>query len=111
MKYFAASLVCLIAFSLPARAELLIGMCQYHEVDGKIGVRVSNRGKVARVHPHSPADQAGIKTGDLIVEVDGKKGNVDHIHGRPGTLVGLTVKRADTSFSVDVPRIDYRDIE
>ncbi len=111
MKKLAISLLlsygCLI---LPANAKLLIGMVQYNEVDGKIGIKVSNQGKVHHVHPHSPAEAAGIREGDLITTVDGKSNNVLNIHGTPGTLVCLTVKRASDVIEVNVPRVDYRDI-
>jgi len=102
------SFACLIA---PADAKLLIGMIQYHEVEGKIGIKVSNQGKVHRVHPNSPAEAAGIRQGDLITTVDGKRNNVPNIHGTPGTLVSLTLKRAGDTLEFNVPRVDYRDIQ
>lgn len=54
----------------------------------------------------SPADQAGVKAGDLIIEVDGKDvtawslGDViDHIRGEEGTEVVLTLLRTGTEES------------
>jgi len=110
MKKLAALLISLGCFIAPANAKMLIGMVEYHEVEGKIGIKVSNQGKVHRVHPHSPAEAAGIKQGDLITNVDGRRNNVLNIHGTPGTLVSLTVKRASDEFEISVPRVDFRDI-
>jgi C-terminal processing protease CtpA/Prc len=111
MKKLAALIIALGCFILPADARLLVGMVEYQEVEGKIGVKVSTQGKVHRVHPHSPAEVAGLKEGDVIKMVDGRKNNVLNIHGTPGTLVSLTVERGGDVFAVDVPRIDYRQIE
>ena len=110
MKKLAALLLCFGCLIAPANAKLLIGMIQYQEVEGKIGIKVSNQGKVHRVHPHSPAEAAGIRQGDLITNVDGKRNNVLSIHGTPGTLVCLTVKRASDTLEMNVPRVDYRQI-
>lgn len=61
----------------------------------------------------SPAEKAGIKGGDVIVEIDGKKAAdmsfgdaIDAIRGQKGTPVTLTIARADTEkpFPVTVSR-------
>ncbi len=57
----------------------------------------------------SPAEAAGIKTGDIILEVDGQDVNgltlddtVELIRGEKGTEVTLTVFRPDTSESLEI---------
>jgi len=57
----------------------------------------------------SPADQAGLKAGDIIIEVDGEdvtsltlQDTIDRIRGEKGTEVVLTVFRPDTNKSVDI---------
>jgi carboxyl-terminal processing protease len=57
--------------------------------------------EVTSVLPDSPAEQAGLRVGDSLVDVDGAA--VDHLavgdvvrrmHGAPGTEVAVTVRRA-----------------
>ncbi|RME71311.1 MAG: S41 family peptidase [Chloroflexi bacterium] len=57
----------------------------------------------------SPADQAGLKPGDIIIEVDGEDVTtlplndvVDRIRGEEGTEVVLTIFRPDTNQSLDI---------
>jgi carboxyl-terminal processing protease len=57
----------------------------------------------------SPAEAAGIKAGDIIIEVDGEDVTswtlndvVDHIRGEAGTDVVLTVLRPDESESYEI---------
>jgi len=50
--------------------------------------------KIVTVSPDSPADQAGIKVGDIIVAIDGLRVPMSKIGLRlPGTRVTLTIKR------------------
>ncbi|MDX1520126.1 MAG: S41 family peptidase [Anaerolineae bacterium] len=60
----------------------------------------------------SPADQAGIKAGDIIIEVDGEDVTalplnevVDRIRGERGVEVVLTVFRPDSNESLEIPVI------
>lgn len=72
---------------------------------GGVGIIVSEeRGKVIVVSPieGTPADKAGIKSGDEILSIDGKsikelKGNqaLDSMRGKPGSTLKLEVKRKD----------------
>ena len=55
----------------------------------------------------SPADEAGVKAGDIIIEVDGEDVTswtlndvVEHIRGEAGTEVELTLLRPDESKSL-----------
>lgn len=57
----------------------------------------------------SPADQAGVKAGDIIIEVDREDVTtmplndiIDRIRGEEGTEVVLTVFRPDTNESLDI---------
>lgn len=52
---------------------------------------------VAEVRPGSPAEQAGVQTGDLIVSFDGHK--VDKMHDLP-RLVSMTTPGSDVSMEV-----------
>ncbi|MEA2177457.1 MAG: carboxyl-terminal processing protease [Solirubrobacteraceae bacterium] len=74
-----------------------------------IGVEAGLR--ITRVYDGSPAARAGLKPGDLVVEVDGKplKGvpedaAVSRVKGPPGTEVELTVQRAKKTFERTVTR-------
>ncbi len=87
---------------------MLVGGVQYKNVPGRIGVRINKKGLVKLVRPKSPAERAGIKPGDIVKVVDGKPGDVWHIHGTPETYVNLVVRRGDTEFRVRIKRIDYR---
>ncbi len=60
----------------------------------------------------SPADQAGLKAGDIIIEVDKEDVTslplnevVDRIRGEEGTEVILTIFRPDTNESLEIPVI------
>ncbi len=67
--------------------------------------------KITSVFPGSPAEQAGLISGDLISHIDGEP--VDdleadeaskNLKGKPGTTVHLTILRGNTTFEVDVIR-------
>lgn len=60
---------------------------------------------------NSPAEKAGLKTGDQIIKVDGKEYKAkdidemsDHIKGEEGTEVELTIKREEETFDIKVKR-------
>lgn len=70
----------------------------------------------------TPADRAGIRAGDVILEVDGKQTAVltieeaiEFIRGEKGTTVVLTINREEESKPIDIPvvreRIDVPAIE
>ncbi|HEY9733536.1 MAG TPA: PDZ domain-containing protein [Drouetiella sp.] len=108
MKFLFALLTVLsLAQAVPADATMLVGGIQYHDVEGRIGVRVNHSGRVHRVHPSSPAEIAGIQKGDVITSVDGdRKRVVGKIHGMPGTIANLTVRRNGEELSFAVPRVE-----
>ncbi|TLN15667.1 S41 family peptidase, partial [bacterium] len=65
--------------------------------------------KIVSPMPNSPAEKAGIKTGDLIIAVDGQDMTgvdgelvLQKVKGPAGTQVVLTIKREGTENSFDV---------
>lgn len=96
----------LVASVSHVNAEHLAATIQYFKTDGRIGVLVNRSGWVRYTHPGSPADTAGIQEEDHIVLVDGRRNNVENIHGTPGTNVKLTVKRKDDVFQYNLVRVD-----
>ena len=61
--------------------------------------------------PESPAEKAGIKSGDLIISVDGKEYTADdfniiadYIKGKEGTKVNLVVQRDGENLSFEIIR-------
>ncbi len=82
---------------------------------GGLGIQVTQEeGLIKVISPieDTPADRAGIKTGDLITHVGGKSvldmrlmEAVHSMRGEPGTQVRLTLKRAETPpFDVVITR-------
>ncbi len=60
---------------------------------------------VGRVHPGSPAQQAGLKSGDLVVAADGKPIRywgewVTYVRKRPDTPIRVTIERAGRRFDL-----------
>ena len=61
--------------------------------------------------PNSPAEKAGLKSGDIITKVDGIAYTGDEldtasnkIKGKEGTTVSLEIKREEETFTVDIVR-------
>jgi C-terminal processing protease CtpA/Prc len=109
-KFIFTSLLCLSLWQPAAKADILYGAVQYKNVTGKIGVNINRKGMIRGVHPDSPAAQAGLAAGDVVEVVNGKPGDVWHIHGLPDTYVNLMVRRGSSHFKVQVKRIDYHEI-
>jgi carboxyl-terminal processing protease len=102
-------------------ADLKAGALQLNATYQGIGASVSDASGVIQIvapFRDSPAEEAGIKTGDIILEVDGEPTDgwtdqqaVDRIRGPKGTVVKLTVKHTDgTTEDIEVTRGDI-DIE
>lgn len=83
---------------LPRRGTIGLGLGP--APDGQIAV--------ASVRPGGPAERAGLKTGDLLLSIDGKPlatpgALVDVIRGKPaGTRLDFRIKRADAEQSLPV---------
>ena len=107
-----------IGFAVPlAGAEKLIAQMKAGKVvePGKMGVQVkaadakTGQGVVlSKVLPGSPAEKAGLKTGDHIVAIDGQKtmdtAQVRILLGRhvAGDVVKVTVKRGEEQIEAEV---------
>jgi len=100
------AIAALVTTNCSANATALVGMVEFSPGTGKIGVQVSPSGKVTRVHPQSPAERCGLLPGDKIISVDGKGGNVGHIHGSIGSTVTLTIQRGGEQIVREVERIN-----
>src|SRR5436189_2483117 len=71
---------------------------------GGVGIQIDGRDgwiTVVAPLPETPAERAGIQTGDQIIEVDGKSTEgwkndqaVKALRGEPGSKVAITVRRA-----------------
>ncbi len=63
---------------------------------------------VGKVHDHSPAQEAGLKTGDRIIEIDGRKilywnQLLKTVHKAPGKKMDFVIERdSQTIFSVPI---------
>jgi len=96
-----------IRFSTPKSAQ---GRVRTSTVGVGISARTEEAGlNVTSVFPNSPADTAGVKTGEIIVTVDGKKAeSLDSLQGDEGTEVTLHLKGADgVERDVKVKRARY----
>ncbi len=112
MKFVIVLLMVTFLHTAPADATTLIGMVQYRHAEGRIGVRINHSGRVFKVHSKSPADIVGIRPGDVITSVDGKRsGFVGKIHGTPGTIANLTVRRDHEELAFQVPRVDFLEFQ
>lgn len=79
---------------------------------------------ILHVYPGTPAEEAGVKDGDVIVTVDDVEGNsmelaelVKHIKGEEGTTVHLQLMREDSEDyveldverrQIDIPTVQYQ---
>ena len=77
------------------------------------GLPVTEGALIARVEPYSPADDAGLRKGDIVEEIDGTRVNdpaqiASHVHKKQvNDQLTLTVNRYGRQFQVPVP-IDER---
>jgi serine protease Do len=77
------------------------------------GLPVAEGALIARVEPYSPADDAGLRKGDIVEEIDGNTINdpaqiASHVHKKQvNDQLTLTVNRYGRQFQVPVP-VDER---
>lgn len=88
------------------------------ELTGEItGIGISiiatedNRSSIVKVYEETPAEKAGLKNEDIILEVNGKNlefsgvnAIANAVRGETGTTVNIKVKRAEEILSFDVER-------
>jgi C-terminal processing protease CtpA/Prc len=110
MKKLVLAVVTGIFLTAPAQSVTLVGGVQKDDTEGRIGIRVSTGGDIIRVHPGSPAEQAGLRPHDTVISVDGRHNAVRQIAGEPGTVVQLDVRRGMRRFQIAVRRSDVREI-
>lgn len=89
---------------------LLTGQITNSNVYGRIGLKIAASGKVGHVYTHSPAFEAGLKEGDIILEADGFKHNNNKIDGTANTDAHLKVKRGKFIFELIVPRVPKEEV-
>jgi carboxyl-terminal processing protease len=102
------------SFSSPAAAKLIEedATGSFSGIGAVVQLSKQRILQISRVYPDSPAEKAGLKTGDMISEVDGKSiigddlsVQVAKVRGPAGTVVKLTIVRGeDKPFVVDVTR-------
>lgn len=110
MKNIAVALLICLVTSASAQAVTLDCGIEKSDAEGRIGIRVNTSGDIQRVHPGSPAERAGLRAHDMVVAVDGQRQAVRQIHGEPGTVVQLDVRRGNRRFQVAVERRDVREL-
>jgi serine protease Do len=77
------------------------------------GLPVTEGALIARVEPYSPADDAGLRKGDIVEEIDGNRINdpaqiASHVHKKQvNDQLTLTVNRYGRQFQVPIP-VDER---
>ena len=88
------------------------GQPHLRQVKGIIGVDVTNW-PIIKVFPQMPAEKAGLRTGDVVIRVNGE--DVSHIKtagdslkilsGLAGEILSITVKRNEQILDFDVERV------
>ena len=75
--------------------------CEGDNWFGGIGVQMlgfsHNAEEIGEVFPGYPAHKAGLKSGDMVLSVDGRPYNFGEIRGEPGTVVVITIFRPSTN--------------
>jgi predicted metalloprotease with PDZ domain len=76
------------------------------DLNGRIGIRWHpHRGnKIEKVCPHSPAEMAGLKVGDRIL-------NCDHVNGPAYSEIELTIQRENAVLHFVVLRVPENEID
>ena len=72
--------------------------------NGVIGVAYNQYGIVRQVFSGSPAEKAGIKVNDKIL-------NIADLRGEVGTICTVNVQREDNIMTLLIPRIDINSLK
>lgn len=100
----------LIILSAGAILNILTGILIFSLVFMQTGVPDSSRVEILNVDSESPAQQAGIVSGDLILSVDGVEINgmqdlSDHIQANLGKEITITYQRGEETYQTSlIPR-------
>lgn len=86
-------------------------------IAAQVGIEAENGAYIVRggIVEGSPADQAGLKPGDVIVKVEGQKVNEDHVLGSViaqydvGETISLTIKRDGETKQIEVTLAEFPD--
>lgn len=82
-----------------------------------VGIGVMAQGteegiRISRVIKDGPAEQAGVKVGDLIIKADGKPvSQPEQIRGEEHSKVVLTIKREDKTLDLEITRRVFSVVE
>lgn len=84
----------------------------------KFCVRARQMPKIAEVYPDTPAEKAGIRTGDQIVSIDGipaksltKREIFDRLTGEPGSTVDICIEREQRELVVTLKRARLKTLD
>lgn len=91
---------------IPTEALELRGGCS--NTRGRIGITVSLYGKIYCVHRISPAFDAGIQVGDIVIEADGVQGTKQIDAGTAGSVVHIVILRKKEVLIFNIVRQDPR---
>jgi predicted metalloprotease with PDZ domain len=89
---------------MPIFAITLFGMLVSSSVHGYIGVQRAGH-RIEHVIERSPAEKAGLKVGDKVLSVDGKKDA--SIDGPAYENVELEIKRHDEILHFEIQRVSH----
>lgn len=107
-----ALLAILVLCLQAAEAQMLRGEVSFSRIKGMIGARIGKTGIVSAVRYRSPAQLAGLKTGDKIIGVNFESFALSKIHGSAGERITLTVMRpGENPRNVEISFDDYRAID
>ncbi len=102
----------LIVLVAGAAMNFLIGIIILVFIYSAMGTPVSDQAMITQVSPNSPAMEAGLQSGDIVLSIDGQSvENVEEmialVADRAGTTISLTVNRANQVEKISlVPRVN-----
>jgi C-terminal processing protease CtpA/Prc len=114
--------IALLALCAGVTAEPLKGSVSVNHIDAKIktasryevgyiGIREDWERKIIRIHPGSPAELAGLKIDDKVIQVDGSDKKDYPITGPAGTKVLVKIQRGTQTMFFDIERVPRSQIK